>query len=369
MKIGIDVRLWDSTGVGRYIRNIVINLSSIDKKNDYILFSTPENENEIRSKVGSNFRIVRANIKPHTLKEQYELPKIISRENLDLMHFPYFSVPIFYKKPFLVTIHDLIYHHYATGESSTLPYWLFGMKMFSYRVVINHAIGSAKKIIAVSEFTKKDIVKEMHIDPERIEVIYESADDFKVKGNVKNEYDNYFLYVGNIYPHKNSDLLVKAFLSLKEKDIKLIFVGKTDHFYKKMKDKYSEEIKSKRIVFLDKVSDEDLANLYKNSIALVRPSLMEGFSLPPIESLQLFSPVLVSDIPVHHEILGDSAVYFDPSSEMDLVSKLEFMLNLTTQEKDKLVKKGKERISKLSWEITARKTLQVYESSTSASSV
>ncbi len=368
MKIGIDVRLWTAGGVGRYIKNIVINLSKIDKKNNYVLFALSEDQEIIRKNVGENFKITVANIKPHSLKEQLEFPKILNKEKLDLVHFPYFSTPIFYKKPFVVTIHDLIYHHFASGESSTLPYWLFGFKMFSYRIVINHAIGNAKKIIAVSEFTKKDIVKIMHVDPARIQVIYESADDFKLSNASENNLGEYFLYVGNIYPHKNSNVLVESFLKLKDKNLKLIFVGKEDSFYKKFKDKYSAEIKSGRIIILEKVDDKYLLSLYKNAIAFVRPSLMEGFSLPPIEALRLGTPVLVSDIPVHREILGDAAIYFDLNNEMDLVSKMEFMLNLTTQDKEKLIKKSKEKLNKLSWESAAQQTLKVYESSASTSS-
>lgn len=363
MKIGIDARLWSGAGLGRYIRNLILNLSRIDSKNEYILFVLKSDKENIEKKVGKNFKIVVSNIKPHTLREQYEFPKILKRENLDLVHFPYFSIPIFYNKPFVITIHDLIYHHFASGESSTLPYWLFGFKMFSYRVVINRAAINSKKIIAVSEFTKKDIVKMMHIDPDKIKVIYESADDFKNTNKKNSKYNNYFLYVGNIYPHKNSEKLVDAFLEFsKNNQTKLIFVGKTDTFYKKFNEKYKEEIRKEKILIIESASDEDLSLLYKNAIALVRPSLMEGFSLPPLESLQINTPVLVSDIPVHKEILGDSAIYFDLNDEMDLVSKLNYMLNLTTQEKSNLLKKRNQILDKLSWKNTARQTLEVYES-------
>lgn len=363
MRIGIDARLWSGAGLGRYTKNIVINLSKIDTKNDYVIFTTKENESEIKNVVGKNFTIISFDARHHTLREQIEFPKVLKKENLDLIHFPYFSVPIFYRKPFVVTIHDLIYHHYATGEASTLPYWLFGFKMLSYRVVISTAINKSKKIITVSEFAKKDIIKLMHIDPEKIKVIYESADDFKKQNIQKTNKENYFLYVGNIFPHKNSEVLVKAFLDFsKGKNIKLIFVGKDDVFYRKFKHKYLKEIEKGKIEVLDKVDDEKLYNLYRNAVALVRPSLMEGFSLPPLEAIESEAPVLVSDIPVHREILGDAAIYFNPKDEMDLVSKMDYVLNLTTKQRELVLRKGKEKLKNFSWESTARKTLQVYES-------
>src|SRR4051812_49320729 len=98
MKIGIDIRLWDETGIGRYIRNLVNELAKIDKRNTYYLFSKNEFE-MVEKKFPSNFKTVRTNIHWHTINEQMNFAKEIEKYDLDLMHFPYFSVPINYKKP------------------------------------------------------------------------------------------------------------------------------------------------------------------------------------------------------------------------------------------------------------------------------
>ena len=236
------------------------------------------------------------------------------------MHFPYQqSVPIFYKRPFVITIHDLIRHHFITGRSSTNPYWLLGFKMLAYKFSINIAAKNAKKIIAVSQTTKNEIIDHLMVNKGNVDVVYESADDFNSLDAKKPEVNNYFLYVGNVYAHKNAEKLIQAFKKvLEEKQVKLVFVGSEDYFYKRLKNENSKLVSQKRIIFLENVSDEDLAGYYKNAICLIRPSFMEGFSLPPLEAMANNCLVLASDIPVHREVFGESIIYFNPNDIVDI---------------------------------------------------
>lgn len=368
MIIGIDCRLWSQTGVGRYIRNLVVNLSEIDNKNSYVLFVLEEERGSVEKVIkNKNWKVVATNIKWHSIKEQLFLPKVINKEKLDLMHFPYFSVPIFYRKPYVVTIHDLIFHHFFTGASSTLPLWLLGFKVLAYRFVVANASRMSKKIIAVSDFTKKDIVQTLKINKNKIDVIYEAADDFKVSDKKEKDIENYFLYVGNIFPHKNVGLLLEGFKNLlKEKpEAHLVFVGKQDFLYKKLKKHVEKSIGKDKVYFLENVNDERLSELYKGAVALVRPSLMEGFSLPPLEAMENRCLVLASDIPVHREIFDDAIVYFDQFNANDILHKMNYVLSLSQNEKDNLIKKGLELTRKYSWSKTARETQKVYEGSLS----
>jgi len=82
----------------------------------------------------------------------------LEKEELDLVHFPYFSVPIYYRRPFVITIHDLIIHHYPTGKASTLPSPIYYAKLLGYKYVIKKAAQKAQKVITVSEATKEEIV-------------------------------------------------------------------------------------------------------------------------------------------------------------------------------------------------------------------
>lgn len=364
MRIGIDARLWSQSGIGRYLRNLAVGLEGIDKKNEYVLFARSVDKEEIEKKINNKkWKVVEYNTKWHSLREQIGFSKKIESEKIDLMHFPYFSVPVLYKGPFVVTIHDLIYHHYISGEASTLPLWLYGFKMLAYRIAINSAAKKAKKIIAVSNFTKEDIIENLMVNKRNVQVVYEGADDFKSSLEKEAVYKNYFLFVGNVYPHKNAEKLVKAFeIFSKNNDFKLVFVGARDFFYEKLMKKTKKLEKTNKVFYEFGVTDERLGSLYKGAVALVRPSLMEGFSLPPMEALISGTLPLVSDIPVHREILKDNAIYFNPNDIYDIVSKMDYASKLTYQKRENLITKGKESISSFSWKKTASETLHIYES-------
>lgn len=363
MKIGIDARLWGEGGVGRYIRNLCINLSEIDNKNSFVMFVLKRDRKTVEESIkNKNWKVVTAESRWHSFSEQLRLPRIINKEKIDLMHFPYFNVPILYTKPFIMTIHDLIYHHFVSGQASTLPLWLYGFKMIAYRLTIKNAVRKAKKIIAVSEFTKRDIINMLGVKEEKIDVIYEAADDFQSADYKQKDLGKYFLFVGNVYSHKNAGLLIEAFkiLHRENPDIRLAFVGRDDLFYQKLKKKLGKLVDSKNVVFFDNVSDAELGALYKNAICLIRPSLMEGFSLPPLEAAANRCLVLASDIPVHREIFNGAITYFDPYSINDILSKMKKIMNLSKKEKEDILNKTMKKVREFSWEKTAEQTLKVY---------
>jgi glycosyltransferase involved in cell wall biosynthesis len=332
-KIGIDARLWNETGVGRYIRNLVRGLGEIDGKNEYVLFGKEKDKESIKDdmsklKYGKNWKIAGANIRWHTLKEQIMFPSIIEKEKLDLMHFPYFSVPIRYKGRYVLTIHDLINHHFPTGRASTMPYSLYLLKHEAYRFVISRAAKRAEKIFVPTDATKKDVIKTLGVSDLKIVVTPEGVDKeiisikdpesnpsslAKITSNLGLSVTDFFLYVGNAYPHKNLATLVEAFLEVRktQKNVNLIFVGKEDHFYKQLRKRYK---KRDSLIFLHNVTDEELSALYKKAIALVIPSFMEGFGLPGLEAMVSNCLVVASNIPVFHEVYQDAAVFFYPQS-------------------------------------------------------
>ena len=367
MVIGIDARLWSQTGIGRYVRNLCLNLDKIDKKNEYMLFVLNSDEHDIRSQIkNKKFKFVNVNIRWHSISEQLKFPKVIEKENVDVMHFPYQqSVPIFYNKPFIITIHDLVRHHFITGKASTNPLWLYGFKMLAYKIFINSAARRAKKIIAVSNSTKREILDHLRVDSGKIEIIYEAADDFNNQKPQKIDIESYFLYVGNVYPHKNDDLLIKAFKKFsKNNNTKLVFAGNSDKFYKKLKKDNKNLIDEGKIIVFENASDEFLYSLYKNAICLVRPSLMEGFSLPPLEALQCRCLVLASNISTHKEIFADTIIYFNPYQIQDIIDKMGYAYKLDKKTKEDYIEKGLILAQGFSWESTARQTLKVYEDST-----
>lgn len=365
MKIGIDARLWEETGVGRYIRNLVEELEKIDKKNKYVLFVTPKIFQEIAIK-NPNWKIVSTDVHWHSLSEQITFPKILYQEHLDLMHFPYFSLPIFYNGPFVVTIHDLIINHFPTGKASTLPYPLYQAKRVGYNIVMNHSVTKSKKIIVPLNAVKKDLLQTLHSPENKIVVTYEG-----INANFKNhttqvpfKSKKYFLYVGNAYPHKNLARLIDGFIAFKKEtkaDVHLVLVGKDDFFYKRLREKVAKE-NIPDIVFKHGVTDEELSSLYAHAQVFISASLMEGFGLPPLEALISGCPVLLSDIPSFREVCGESAFYFNPNTTNSLKDQINFVYNLDQKTKQAYLKKGLERVKYFSWKKMAKETIDIYES-------
>ena len=154
--------------------------------------------------------------------------------------------------------------------------------------------------------------------------------------------DKYFLYVGNAYPHL--EMLIRAASRV---PAKIIFVGRDDYFYKRL------HIKPEH------VTDAELSNLYEHAEALVFPSFMEGFGLPALEALSHGCPVIVSDIPVFHELLGDVPKYFNPKDEDALI---ECLRNPPARTKT-FMERAAATVKKYSWRTMAKETLLVYENS------
>ena len=392
MRIGIDCRLWNESGVGRYIRNLVERLLILDKRNQYVLFVLTKDENEMLKQVqhdkkevqndrdqvrNENVKIVVADVCWHSFEEQLRFPSILNRENLDLVHFPYVSVPIFYNKPFVVTIHDLIPYHFPTGEASTLPLPLYKLKLLGYKFVIQQAAKKATKIITVSNATKREIVEHLKVPEGKVVVTHEGVEDnlsSKLKAQSSKpqlKTKSYFLYVGNAYPHKNLNRLIEAFDLLchssqappDQDDMKLVLVGRVDYFYKRLRQKVKDMGLERSVLFYGEATDGELSALYKNALALITPSLMEGFGLPALEAMANRCLVLSSDIPSFKEICGDAAIYFDPYDITDMAKKMidTYHSNDSNHYRDK-IKKGFNRAKMFSWEKMAKETLKIYGS-------
>lgn len=367
MRIGIDARLWNETGVGRYIRNLVKELQAIDEKNQYVLFVQKGTKNQELGIKNVNWKTVETDIKWHTVEEQLLFYKVLENEYLDLVHFPYFSIPVMYNRPFVITIHDLIINHFPTGKASTLPAPVYYLKRLAYQFILKHSAKKANKIITVSNATKKEIIDHLAVSESKIVVTYEGlALDVHNKQTTYYQLPdtNYFLYVGNAYPHKNVERLIDAFQIVLEKhpDVQLVMVGKKNYFYNRLEEKVKQMKLQKNVLFAEGVDDAALKKLYQNAEALVFPSLMEGFGLPGLEAMQLRCLVLASDIPVFKEIYKDAAVYFNP---LEIQSMSDTMLSVLDDKKSfkTYLKKGEKQALGYSWHTMAHETLRVYENS------
>lgn len=367
MRIGIDARLIEETGVGRYTRNLIRELGRIDKENSYVVFLR---QSSFASFQPPNQRWSKrlTEVPWHTVTEQLVMPKLFRDAKLDLVHIPYHNPPIFYSGRTVVTIHDLTILHFDTGRATTLPLPLYKLRRVGYRIALTVGLRRVQKIIAVSRATKQEIMDHFRIPPEKIMVTYEGVDE-RVKSQesrVKSEKPlvepPYFLYVGNAYPHKNLETLISAFKSLithHSSPITLVLVGKEDFFYRRAKELVNKQNLNDRVIFFDEADDRQLASLYTHAIALVFPSLMEGFGLPGLEAMAHGIPVVCSDIAVFREIYQEDAVYFDPTSYSDIAAKLNNILS-SKELRERLIRGGFRRIQRFSWHGLAEKTLNVY---------
>lgn len=373
MRIGIDARFYGSVGkgLGRYTQKLIEYLEKIDNKNDYYIFLREENFDEYQPKK-KNFHKVLADYQWYSFSEQISMPILLKKYNLNLVHFPHFNVPLFYRKKFVITIHDLILIHFPTVRGTTLNPIFYWLKFMAYKIVIGSAIKRANKVIAVSNFTKKDILKHYKISEKKIAVTYEACSRLPANYSPK-EGDRilekygiikpYLLYVGNAYPHKNLEKLVLAFarITRKNPELHLTLVGNEDYFYKRLK-KFVWDKKIRNIIFSGYVSDEDLDEIYRNAEIYVFPSLYEGFGLPPLEAMAKGIPVAASGHECVREVLDSAAYYFD-GLEIEGMASAIIKIAADKNLRKTLVANGYEQIKKYDWKKTAEQTVEIYQNS------
>ncbi len=370
MRIGIDARFYGSVGkgLGRYTEKLVNNLEKVDRANDYVVFLRDENFNDYQPS-SPNFQRKKAPFRWYSLAEQIYFPKLLNEHNFDLVHFPHFNVPMFYRQPFVVTIHDLIITHFPTTRATTLGPIKYALKRSGYNLVISSAVKRSKKVITVSEYTKQELIRHFNIADQDVAVTYEAADPFPGfhdisldsvlhKYNIKQPY---LLYVGNAYPHKNLELLLEVFKDLLEEftELSLVLVGREDYFFKRLKTRSLELGLEKKVKFPGYVPDEDLPPIYQGARLYVFPSLAEGFGLPPLEAMQYGVPVASSSVSCMPEVLGQAAAYFDPKNKHAIVKVISELLR-DPQKTDVLAQRGLEQVKKYSWSKMAEETLQIY---------
>ncbi len=368
-RIGIDARFYGSIGkgLGRYTQKLIQHLEKIDSENTYFVFLRHENFDEYTPS-NQNFQKVLADYNWYSFSEQIFFPKLLHSYRLDLMHFPHFNVPILYFRKFVITIHDLILLHFPTRRASTLSLVWYWTKFCAYRLVIYCAIVRSKRIIAVSQFTKKDILSQYSVAKNKIVVTYEACEKNLRESPQSSEQilekygilRPYFLYVGNAYPHKNLEQLISAFsdVSAVLKDLNLVLVGKEDYFYLRLKAEVNKK-KVEGVIFPGFVSDQDLSVVYQQALLYVFPSLYEGFGLPPLEAMQRGVPVICSNSTCLPEILGEAAFFVDAKVKEEITTAILKVFHDETLRKE-LILKGHKQVEKYSWEKMASETLEIY---------
>ena len=368
-RIGIDARLWTKTGVGRYIRNLIRSLASQEGsgKHQFFIFALSEDSSSIKG-LPANFKTVPADYYWHSVGEQFGFNALLNSYDLNLMHFTYSPAPYLYNRPYVITVHDLIMIKMKTGRASTLPYPIYFLKGKIYKKLLTKSVRSSGHILVPTKTVKDELKSEFDVDSKKVTVTYEgfdpllhSKDKSSLPGNLISR--KYFLYVGNAYPHKNIETLISGFIKFEEEHAgyNLVLVGKKDFFYTRLQ-RESNLLKNTAIQYLSEVNDTVLSSLFSNAAAYVTASKSEGFGLPVLESLSHLTPVIVSDIPVFHEIAPYGSVFFNESDSMELAMKMDYVIKHSDVIRKEIKDNQKHLVENFSWDVLAQQTLAVYES-------
>lgn len=368
MKIWIDCRMFSTsfTGIWRHVYELVRYLEEHDKDNDYVLFM---NNPEYAAYTPGNprFQKVLVGARHYSYAEQVKFLYLLYREKLDLIHFTSFNSPILYFRPSIVTIHDLTISFYPGRKMTGFHHRL------GYNLTIKTAVRRAKKVIAVSANTKKDIIEALGVRDDAIEVIYnginakdyQSASETDAK-KVREKYDlknPYFLYIGVWRDHKNMPRMLKAYAEALKGwlDVDMVIAGREDPVYREVRDTIVAENLQKRVRILGFVEEQDLIALYRDARAYILPSLYEGFGLQILESMAAGVPVISSNVSSMPEVAGKEwALFFKPIS-IESIKKA--MLDIDRDEalRQKLIEFGKKRVLDFSWEKMGKETLAIYK--------
>jgi len=326
------------TGLERYASELS---SSIKKVFPSVQFVS--HKGILNSKLANDLDVqVFGNLKGH-LWEQIELPRYLKKKKSPLLLSLVNTGPIFYKKQIPI-IHDLAFLRH--------PEWYSKRAAIFFKFIVCKVIQNSKHIFTVSEFSKNEIISLLNIPGDKITVIYGAVPQRIIelsKKEYKNKYGNYILTASTIEPRKNLKNLIKAFIQLKQKDLKLIVVG--DKNRRVFSEPGISENEKSNIIFTGYISDEELVGLYKNAKLFVYPSLYEGFGFPPLEALSCNTNILVSDIKPFRETFGDKILYFNPLSVNDIAEKIEQLLNVP-------MNVNKQLFNNLTWEQISDKIFQ-----------
>ncbi|MBM2820843.1 MAG: group 1 glycosyl transferase [Candidatus Berkelbacteria bacterium] len=345
------------TGTETYSTELIKTLNEIDRKNKYILY-TPRDLSEKLPNLGSNFK---QKILPFgKLWTQVRLSwEMLTNTKPDILFVPAHTLPMVMPEKSVVTLHDLGFKYFPELYSQTdINYhnWAMG-----------HSVKHARHIIAISEFTKKDIMKYFTVDPTKITVIYEGFDQgiFKPLKNKKKSEKPYILFIGRLEDKKNIIGMIKAYAILrKEKNIRhqFILAGGPGFGYEKIQlelAKLPKEIRQD-IILPGYVSQEEYVRLLKSADILFFCTFFEGFGLPPLEAMACSVPVVASNRTSIPEICSKAALLVNPENPFDMAVALSKIINNAGVRKA-LISKGIARASLFSWKKCAQKTLEVLE--------
>jgi glycosyltransferase involved in cell wall biosynthesis len=367
MKIGFDGKriTQNFTGLGNYSRFILNILNEYYPKNQYLVFSPKRSQEKFlpANSIAISFHHPQ-NKSLKSFWRSFGIVNDLRRNRIEIFHGLSNEIPFGVKKSGIasvVTIHDLIFYRYPQY------YPWFDRKIYEFKV--RYACKHAKKIIAVSEQTKRDLIYFFGANESKIEVVYQNCapifntslslnERIKIKENYKLP-DEYLLNVGTIETRKNALLIVKA---LKEIDstIHLVIIGKNTAYSKVVNEYIEANGLKNRVHFLKNVSFNDLPGIYQQAKIFIYPSEFEGFGIPIVEALSSRVPVIAATGSCLEEAGGQGSIYVDPKNHLELAKQIEFVWN-DSEQRQIMINSGLEHIKKFTNQNIANQLIKLYQ--------
>ncbi len=361
MKIAFDLRRIGNPGIGRYMKCLTESMVAHAPEHEYLLIMPPAGEGLVDAPKAEK---IFPRLKYYSVREQIELPRILDRHKIDLLHSPHFLLPLVRPCPAVATIHDVIYLACRQDLPSRAG-------RLYYRAMMNACSRLAARIITDSQYSRNEIVRYLHVDPAKIEVIYPGVDsgfcritDSTQLDAVRSRYGidrDYVLCVGICKPRKNHAGLLRAFRRLLDSGSRAQLViagpmGEGEHVLRRLADALGI---AEQVVFTGFVDEPGLRVLYSAARVYACPSFYEGFGFTVLEAMACGTPVVCSSATSLPEVAGKAALYFDPHNPEQMAGQV-LRIFSDAALRASLVERGRLNLQRFNWADTARQTLAAY---------
>lgn len=365
MRIGFDASalVKEAAGIGQYIINVLKHVMEIDKENEFYLFTY--DEIKVPFDLPENWHIVYyGGSKKKQIRYLTHMGKYLRKNKIDIFVGTRHYLPLYRSKKlkYVAIVHDLIPLY--------MPELFTKEHKLRFKVFTDICKHQADLIVAVSEATKKDVLKYMKFPEEKVKVVYEGAnplfnnerDEEGIKNTMEKYHidSDYVLCLSTVEPRKNMLRTIKAYeqcILEKQLPYKLVIVGGRGWNNGEIYDyvQQSEELK-KHVIFTGYVEDIEVKHIYANASLFIYASLCEGFGLPILEAMQSGIPVITSNVSSMPEVAGDACEMIDPLDIEQLKNAIEHVLS-SEDLRQSMSKRGLERSEMFSWRKCAEETL------------
>jgi len=372
VRIGIDVS-WAQmgpSGTATYVAGLVEALARVGDTHEYVLFTRDATHYgpALPDLDRPNITRVAVDAPLTNLRQQVTLPLALRRQGLDLYHSPAFflpvALPLLWRGPTVVGMFDVNFLRLREN-------WRAGRRAvyLSLALQVPVAARQSTRIVTLSGSSARDITRLLRVPPRKIAVVpaaprdlFRTPPDAGAVARIRARYGQFFLSVGVLAPQKNLARVIEAFARLDESGATLVLAGHPagDYAETVLRPLAHELGVAERVVFAGATSDEELRALYHAALALVYPSLGEGFGLPIIEAMACDCPVITSTISSMPEVAGDAALLVDPRNDMAIAAALRSLLRDPAL-RERLIVRGHTRAALFTWDEAARGTLRCYE--------